>query len=185
MRGGAVAPPDARRWRARLVAWRKLEREYAGRVGLRFIVGCPKTASDARALVSFIDGDNDGDDDDADERGDAPAATGAAATAVRRRQRPRDAIAGVGQWGRERPATERGDAYAVCAAAGLARVCVHAGENVLQSAQDDGCVFDAAAAARYASPPPLPLPLTQRHCLPISSSPTRARGLRGALIDQH
>jgi len=107
---GAIAPNARKAWRAKLALWAQLEREFRGRVGVRFTVHCPGSAADAKALLEFLD----------------------------TTEHAKEAIVGVGQWGAERPASQRQAGYEVCCGGGrrggggggaLVAVNVHAGEH--------------------------------------------------------
>ena len=63
----------------------------------------------------------------------------------------REAIVGVGQWGTEKSALVNRKAYSVCQKAGLAAVCVHAGEHALQAAAATG-ELDEDAFRAYNGP---------------------------------
>lgn len=96
----------------------QLEREFRGRVGVRFTVRCPETPADAQALIEFIDSV----------------------------QHAREAIVGVGLWGCERPASLWQSSFDICCGpGGLLGVNVHAGEHSLQCCADDGREIDKGA----------------------------------------
>eukprot|EP01052_Picozoa_sp_SAG31_P018016 SAG31_NODE_1258_length_9078_cov_12.076512_5_plen_362_part_00 len=124
VKNGKVKDDAAAEWRELLQEWKLLETEYDGRVGVRFVVNCPKTEDDAKALVAFLESDD----------------------------RARAAVVGVGQWGAEKLATALQGSYDVCAAAGLALSCVHAGENRLQAACPSGAELDEAILSSYDGP---------------------------------
>eukprot|EP00929_Paragymnodinium_shiwhaense_P009221 TRINITY_DN113307_c0_g1_i1.p1 TRINITY_DN113307_c0_g1~~TRINITY_DN113307_c0_g1_i1.p1 ORF type:complete len:430 (-),score=84.63 TRINITY_DN113307_c0_g1_i1:21-1310(-) len=117
VRNGEVT--DKENWDVFFGIWRDLEKHFAGKTAVRFVVHVPKTVEDADLLLAYV-----------------KALEGAP-------------VMGVGQWGTEVSASQYEAVYRVCIAADLLPVCVHAGESVLQAACPSGDSMDDEVAKNY------------------------------------